>query len=52
MNSLGNPFAREWQIFSAHRIPTALNKIFKLSKNTFVLRKLVMVHVEQCTRKM
>ena len=32
MNSLGNPFAREWQIFSAHHIPTALNKIFNYPK--------------------
>ena len=32
MNSLGNPFVREWQIFSAHHIPTALNKIFNYPK--------------------
>ena len=33
MNSFGNPFAREWQIFSAHHIPTALNKIFNYQKH-------------------
>ena len=32
MTSLGNPFAREWQIFCAHHIPTALNKIFNYPK--------------------
>ena len=30
--TLGNPFAREWQIFSAHHIPTAFNQIFNYPK--------------------